>query len=79
MYPTIVAGQRLGKKVTAATNTHRIEEFLETGRFYEVRVVSKESKRLVLPRTSYNIMLSSVTLSLAYSSSSLRMILPSLT
>jgi hypothetical protein len=43
VYPSIVARQRLGKNVTAATNTRL---------FYAVRVVSKESRLLVLPRTS---------------------------
>jgi hypothetical protein len=42
-YPLIVARQRFGKSVTVATNAHatRIVEL----------VVSKESRRLVLPRT----------------------------
>jgi hypothetical protein len=45
-----VARQRIGKNVTAATNTHAaIEELLDSFFFYAVIVVSKESKRLVLP------------------------------
>jgi hypothetical protein len=49
--PHIVARQRLGKNVTAATNTHAK---INVGRvaFNAVRLVSKESKSLVLPRTS---------------------------
>jgi hypothetical protein len=48
VYPSIVARQRLSRNVTAATNTHAtIGELLDAS----VRVVSKESRRLVLPRT----------------------------
>jgi hypothetical protein len=44
--PPIVARQRLGRNVTAVKNTHV---------FYAVRVVSKESRLSVLPRTSVTI------------------------
>jgi hypothetical protein len=48
-----VARQRLSKNVTAAVNTQaRIEEIVGRVVFYAVRVVSKESRRLGLPRTS---------------------------
>jgi hypothetical protein len=43
----LVARQRLGEDVPAATNTH-IEHLV----FYAVRVVSKERRRLILHRTS---------------------------
>jgi hypothetical protein len=50
--PPIVARQRLGKKVSALTNIHAtIKELSERVVFYAVRVVSKESRELVLPRT----------------------------
>jgi hypothetical protein len=49
--PPIVARRRLGKKFTAATNRDAKVELLEVV-FYGVRVVSKESRRLILPRTS---------------------------
>jgi hypothetical protein len=52
VYPSIVGRQGLCKIVTAATNTHannrRIVRLVD---FYAVCVVSKESNRLVLPRT----------------------------
>jgi hypothetical protein len=42
----VVAKQRLGKHVTAVTNTHAtMEELLDA-----VRILSRESRRLVLPR-----------------------------
>jgi hypothetical protein len=45
----IVARQRLGRKVTAVTNTHAtIEESLDAS--FSTRI--KESRRLFLPRTS---------------------------
>jgi hypothetical protein len=44
MYPSVVATQRLCKSVTAATNIRVV--------FYAIRFVSKESRLLVLPRTS---------------------------
>jgi hypothetical protein len=50
--PSVVAKQRLGKNLIAATNTHATTEEFLTRRFYAVHVVSKESRRLVLPRTS---------------------------
>jgi hypothetical protein len=51
----IVARQQLGKYVPAAMNTHAttIEELLDAF-FYAVRVISEESRRLVLPRISYS-------------------------
>jgi hypothetical protein len=41
-------------KRTAATNTQATIEELLGVVFYAVRVVSKESRRLVLPRTSFD-------------------------
>jgi hypothetical protein len=52
VYPLLFARQRLDKNVTAPTNTHTTTKNYWTSLFYEVRVVSKESRRLVLPRTS---------------------------
>jgi hypothetical protein len=46
-----IARQRLGKSVTAATNTHN-NRFIGRVVFYVVRVVTKESRRLVLCGTS---------------------------
>jgi hypothetical protein len=43
-----VAGQRLGKIVNAATNRHNNKIIVGRVAFYAVRVVSKESTRLVL-------------------------------
>jgi hypothetical protein len=55
LYPPIVARQRLNKNVTAATNTHiTVEELLDAFFCYAVRAVSKENRRLVLPRTSFD-------------------------
>jgi hypothetical protein len=48
------ARQRLGKHVPAATNARDNKRIVGRVIFYVVRVVSKESKRLVLPRTSYS-------------------------
>jgi hypothetical protein len=52
--PLSVARQRLGKHVPAAMNKCNIRT-VETVIFYEVRVISKESRRLGLPRTSCHI------------------------
>jgi hypothetical protein len=52
--PPIVARQRLGKQVSAATNTRKNRKVVGRVDFYAVRAVSKESMRLVLART-YNI------------------------
>jgi hypothetical protein len=46
------AKQRLGKNVTASTNTRNSNRIVRRVVFSEFRVVSKESRRLVLPRTS---------------------------
>jgi hypothetical protein len=43
VYPSIVARQRLGRHVPAATNTHNNRIIARTVVFYTVRVVSKES------------------------------------
>jgi hypothetical protein len=51
VYISIVARQRLSINVTAARNNRGI---LRRIVFYAVRVVSKESMRLVLPITSYS-------------------------
>jgi hypothetical protein len=47
----IVARHRVGRHVPASTNT-RNHRRIGGGVFYAVRVLSKESRRLVLPRTS---------------------------
>jgi hypothetical protein len=52
VYPPIVARQRLGKHVTAATNTRNTIIIVRRVVFCAVHVVFKESRRLVLPRTS---------------------------
>jgi hypothetical protein len=52
MCPPIVAMQRLSKHVTAATTTRNKVIVVGGSFFYEVHVVSKESRRLVLPLTS---------------------------
>jgi hypothetical protein len=53
--PLIVAGQRLGKYVPAAANTHNNRRIVGDVVFYAACVVSKESGGLTLPRTScYN-------------------------
>jgi hypothetical protein len=44
VYLPIFAKQRLGKIVTAATNTYPTRKIVERVFFYAVRVVSKESK-----------------------------------
>jgi hypothetical protein len=48
---SIVAKQRLGKNVTAATNT-QCNTIVKLAVYYAVHVVSKESCRLILPGTS---------------------------
>jgi hypothetical protein len=50
-----VARQRIRINVIAATNTHaKVKELLDSWFFfYAAHVVSKESRRLVLPRTSF--------------------------
>jgi hypothetical protein len=51
--PPIFAKQRLGRNVTAVTNTHvGIEKLFWTRRFPCGSCRIKESRRLVLPRTS---------------------------
>jgi hypothetical protein len=50
-YSHITARKRLGKNVTAATNT-RNSRIVWCVVFYAVRVVWKESRQLVLPRSS---------------------------
>jgi hypothetical protein len=50
--PLIVARQRLGRNVTAVTNTHAIIEELLDASFSMWPCRIKESRRLVLPRTS---------------------------
>jgi hypothetical protein len=52
VYSLIVARQRLGKNVTAETNTSATIETLLDVSFPVVSVVSKETTYLVLPRTS---------------------------
>jgi hypothetical protein len=52
VYHSTVARQWLGKNVTAVTNTRSNGTTVERVVFYAVRVVSMESSRLVLPRTS---------------------------
>jgi hypothetical protein len=54
MYPSIVARQRLDKHVTAAANTLRNRKIRRVV-FYAVRVVTKENRRLILPRNFSNI------------------------
>jgi hypothetical protein len=56
MYPSVVVRQRLGKNFTAATKSSWRR------RFYAVSVVSKESRRIVLPSTYYYILQYSVSL-----------------
>jgi hypothetical protein len=50
--PPIISRQRLGKHFPTATNT--LSDRRNVGRviFYTIRVLSKESRRLVLPRSS---------------------------
>jgi hypothetical protein len=59
VYPSVFAKQRLFKNVTAGTNTDK--RIIGRVVFNVVRVVSKESRWLVLPRTSciFNDVLSS--------------------
>jgi hypothetical protein len=54
VHPLSLLGNGSVKNVTAATNTYAtIEELLDSIVFYAVRVISKESRRLVLPRTCF--------------------------
>jgi hypothetical protein len=54
VYTPIVARQRLGRSVTAATNTHAtIDEFLDASFFMRSMSYRRISKRLVLPRSSF--------------------------
>jgi hypothetical protein len=48
----IVARQWLGKHIPAATIARNNRRIVERVVFYMVHVVSKESRRLILPRTS---------------------------
>jgi hypothetical protein len=48
----IVARQWLGKHVPVATNTRSSRRIVVRVIFYAIRVVSKESRRTVIPRTS---------------------------
>jgi hypothetical protein len=50
--PAVVAGQRVGENVTAAMNTHATTKNCWMRIFCAVRIISKESRRKVLPRTS---------------------------
>jgi hypothetical protein len=52
VYPSVVARQRLGKNVTAATNTRNNRRIVGRVVSYAVRVVSEDSRRLILSRTS---------------------------
>jgi hypothetical protein len=52
VYPLIVARQRLGRNVIAATNTRTNRIIVGRVVLYVVCVVSKESRRLVLLRPS---------------------------
>jgi hypothetical protein len=52
VYPPIVARQRLGKNVTATTNTRSNRTVVGRVVFYAVHVISKGSRVLVLPITS---------------------------
>jgi hypothetical protein len=51
LYPLIIARQRIGKHVPAAKNTHVTIENLSLVSLYVVCILTKESRRLVLPRT----------------------------
>jgi hypothetical protein len=53
VYPTIVARQRLDKDVTTATNTRNNRRIVGRVVLYAGRVISKKSRRLVPPRTSF--------------------------
>jgi hypothetical protein len=53
VYPFIVARQRLGKNVTAATNAQvTIEELLDASFYMRLVMYQRENRQLVLPRTS---------------------------
>jgi hypothetical protein len=52
MIPSYVAWQRFDKQYPATTNTRNNRRIVGSVVSYAVRVVSKESMRLVLPRTS---------------------------
>jgi hypothetical protein len=52
VYPPIVARQRLGQNVTAATNIRSNRTVVERVVVYAVRIASKGSRVLVLPITS---------------------------
>jgi hypothetical protein len=52
-----VARQRIGVNVTAATNTHATIEELLDAFFYATRIVSKESRRFILPKASFRSLL----------------------
>jgi hypothetical protein len=58
----LVAMQRIGKSVTAATNTHNNRRTVEGVVFYAVRVVWKEIRLLILPRNSRYISFSQIYL-----------------
>jgi hypothetical protein len=49
VYPLIVAKQRLGKKVTAANNTHSTTEELFDTSFFIRSVTYQKSRPLLLP------------------------------
>jgi hypothetical protein len=68
VYPCIVARQRLYRNFTAAKNTCDSRRIVGRFVFYAVRVVLKESTRLVLPRTFCY--LNAFTLYLLHNSSS---------
>jgi hypothetical protein len=52
VYPPVVARQRLSKHVLAATKTRNNRRFIGSVVYCAVHVIWKESRRLVLPRTS---------------------------
>jgi hypothetical protein len=53
VYPPVVARQLFAKNVTVATNTRNNRIIVESAVFCAVRVISKDRRRLVLPRTSW--------------------------
>jgi hypothetical protein len=53
--PIIVASQRLGRHVPAAENTSNSGRTVGRVIFSEISIVLKESRRLLLPRTSFYI------------------------
>jgi hypothetical protein len=53
VYPPFVARQHLGKNVTARTNIHAKIEQLVGASFLYGPCLTKRSRRLILPRTSY--------------------------